>query len=179
MLHRVPLFDWSCKINRVLQSMEAVVGMTCLFVMFSVMIVNIISRYLLYKPIPWSDELCNYLFIWMSFLASAYVMGNDGHVRVTAIQSRLPQKLGNLVHLVLDVIMLVMLALYIGPSFRMLSKLRLSNMMRVPLGFVYAIMPICFILMCIHILINIIKDVSRLKAVQAMPGTIHTTTTTT
>ncbi len=174
MQHKVSLLDWTSRMNRVLQSVEAALGMICLFVMFAVMLINIVSRYLLYKPIPWSDELCNYLFIWMSFLASAYVMGNDGHVRVTAIQSMLPPKIGSMVHLVLEVVMVVMLSLYIGPSFRMLGKLRLSNMMQVPLKFVYAIMPICFSLMCIHILINIIKDVHRLQAVRAKTGVTNT-----
>jgi len=78
--------------------------------MFTVMIVNVVSRYVLFKPIAWADELCNYLFIWMSFLASAYVMGNDGHVRVTALESRLPQKVRNIVHFSMNVIMLVMFA---------------------------------------------------------------------
>jgi len=154
----------SLKITRVLQSIEAAIGITCLFVMFAVMIINVVSRYLLYKPIAWSDELGNYLFIWMSFLASSYVMGNDGHVRVTAIESRLPEKARNIVHFVMNLIMFVMFSLYIIPSFKMLGKLKLSNMMRVPLSLIYVIMPLSFLLMCVHIANNMVQDVSRMKA---------------
>jgi TRAP-type C4-dicarboxylate transport system permease small subunit len=98
----------------------------------------------------------------MSFLSAAYVMGNDGHVRVTAIVSLLPKKGQLWVKLVMDLIMIVVFFQYISPSMRMLSRLKLSNMMRIPLKYVYVIMPIVFLLMCIHILVNIIEEFVRL-----------------
>lgn len=146
-------------LTRGLQAVEAAVGVAGLFVLFVVIIVNIFTRYLLDMPLAWSDELCNYLFIWMSFLASAYVMGNDGHIRVTAIESRLPEKARRAVHLAMNVIMLVMFSLYILPSFRMLGKLKKSNMLEIPLKYVYVIMPVCFFLMCVHIAVNIVGDI--------------------
>lgn len=149
-------------VRSILQKGEMLIGSSCLAVMLVMMLLNIFFRYVLSKPIYYSDELNNYLFIWMSFLSAAYVMGNDGHVRVTAIVSLLPKRGQLWVKVVMDLIMVVVFFQYIAPSVRMLNRLKLSNMMRIPLKYVYVIMPIVFLLMCIHILVNVIEEFTRL-----------------
>ena len=149
-------------VRSILQKGEMLIGSSCLAVMLVMMLLNIFFRYILSKPIYYSDELNNYLFIWMSFLSAAYVMGNDGHVRVTAIVSLLPKRGQLWIKVVMDLIMVVVFFQYIAPSLRMLSRLKLSNMMRIPLKYVYVIMPIVFLLMCIHILVNVIEEFTRL-----------------
>jgi len=151
------------KTKKTLQRIELYIGTICLFVMLLVMLANIIGRYLFYKPIFWSDELNNYLFIWLGFLASAYVMGDDNHIRVDSLVCHLPQSVRCIVKIVMDCIMLVMFLCYVFPSVRMLGKLKKSNMMRIPLKYVYVIMPICFLLMAIHITINIIQELNTVK----------------
>ncbi len=163
------------RVRSVLQKGEMLIGSTCLAVMLVMMLLNIFFRYILSKPIYYSDELNNYLFIWMSFLSAAYVMGNDGHVRVTAFVSLLSKRSQLWVKVVMDLIMVVVFFQYIAPSLRMLGRLKLSNMMRIPLKYVYVIMPIVFLLMCIHILVNVIEEFTRLallkqEAAQANGG---------
>ncbi len=149
-------------ITKKLQKIELFIGVTCLAIMLSTIILNILFRYVLYKPISWSDELSNYLFIWMSFLASAYVMGNDHHVRVTALIQRMPEKLKDIIHLVMNLVMFIVFTSYINPSFSILRGLKKSNMMRIPLKFVYLIIPIAFFFMAAHIMNSIILDIDHL-----------------
>ena len=153
---------WPQVIKKGLQKAEMSIGVFCMAVMFIIMILNVFFRYILYKPIFWSDELNNYLFIWIGFLASAYTMGNDGHVRVDAILFRLPRTIQHIIKLAMDTIMLGMFLWYIYPSFRILSNLKLSNMMRIPLKYVYVIVPIAFTLMSIHIVINMFQEIYAL-----------------
>ena len=154
------LLKKSKKLSRALQFFELSLGTVILFVLFANIITNVFLRYVFFKPLFWSDELSNYLFIWMSFLASSFVMAEDGHVRVTAIESRLPKKMQLHVRIAMKLIMLVTFGLYIWPSIRMLGKLKKSNMLEVPLQFVYIIMPICFFLMCLHIVGNIVFEIA-------------------
>jgi TRAP-type C4-dicarboxylate transport system permease small subunit len=146
-----------------LQKGETFLGSLCLGTMLAMMLLNIFFRYILSKPIFFSDELSNYLFIWMSFLSAAFVMGNDGHVRVTTVVSHFPEKVQIVIKMVMDMVMVIVFAMYVGPSIRMLGRLKLSNMMRIPLKFVYVIMPIAFLLMCIHIVVNCIDEFARLQ----------------
>lgn len=149
-------------VRTTLQTIEMVIGVICLGVMVIMMLLNIFFRYVLYKPIYYSDELNNYLFIWMSFLSAAYIMGNDGHVRVTAVISLFSEKVRIWIKLVMDIVMIVVFSSYIWPSVRMLGRLKRSNMLRVPLKYVYMIMPIAFVLISIHIIINIVDEFARL-----------------
>lgn len=158
-----------CTVRSVLQKGEMILGTLCLATMLIMMLLNIFFRYILSKPIFYSDELNNYLFIWMSFLSAAYVMGNDGHVRVTAFVSLLSAKAQIWIKLIMDIIMVVVFFQYIAPSMRMLSRLRLSNMMRIPLRYVYVIMPIVFFLMCIHIIVNSIEEFAKLSEMKQFP----------
>ena len=158
----------SLRISRYLQKIELAIGMLCLAVMLIVIVLNIVFRYVLFKPFFWSDELSNYLFIWMSFLASAYVMGQDNHVRVTAIEERLPSNVRNIVHLIMNVIMLSVFIWYIAPSFGILKNLKRSNMMRLPLKYAYFIIPLAFFLMAVHVVNNIIQDFYRIREHQSL-----------
>jgi TRAP-type C4-dicarboxylate transport system permease small subunit len=158
------LIQASKKITAILQKVEIGIGVTSLFVMFIVIIANVVGRYIFYKPIAWSDELSNYLFIWMCFAASAYVMSLDGHVRVMAIVSCMPKAVRRVIPLVMNVIMFITFFVYITPATSILGKLTRSNMLRVPLKYVYFIIPFFSTLMCIHIVVNIFRDIHGLTA---------------
>jgi TRAP-type C4-dicarboxylate transport system permease small subunit len=154
----------SKKITAALQKIEIALGVISLLVLFIVIIANVVGRYIFYKPIAWSDELSNYLFIWMCFAASAYVMSLDAHVRVTAIVSRLPLAAQKVISLIMNIIMFTTFFIYIMPSAGILDKLNRSNMLRVPLKYVYFIIPFFSVLMCIHIIINMLGDIHALTA---------------
>jgi TRAP-type C4-dicarboxylate transport system permease small subunit len=146
------------KINQLLQKAEKLIGAACLGVMLFIMLLNIMMRYLLLIPINWSDELNNYLFIWSGFLACAYTTAEDGHVRVTLIWGALPKKVRTVTHFAMNLIMLTAFAFFIGPTWRLLGRLPLSNSLRVPLKYVYSILPIAFSLMSLHLVNNMLKD---------------------
>lgn len=152
----------SGKINGALQRVERTIGSVFLGFMLLVMLLNVVFRYILGKPFFWSDELNNYLFIWMGFLACAYVMGNDGHVKVTAFQNLLSPKARDILNLLMNLAMLGMFAIFVAPTLRLLPRLPKSNSMQIPLKYVYCIIPLSFGLMCIHIVNTIIQDVARL-----------------
>ena len=78
-------------INTKLKQIEKACGCICLGVLFTVMISNAMLRYCLHSGFNWSDELNQFLFVWMGFLASAYAMGDDKHLNVAAFVSLFPK----------------------------------------------------------------------------------------
>lgn len=151
------------KINRLLQKAEMAVGCVCLFVLLIVMLANAGGRYLLRMPILWSDELNNILFVWFGFLACAYIMGEDRHLRVTALIGLFPPGVKYVINTILNLVMLVLFSLYLAPLAKLLGKVTFSGIMRIPLQYVYLILPLSFGLMCFHIIHNIIKDFCLMK----------------
>ena len=77
-------------LNTRLKRAEKALGCICLGVLFIVMISNAALRYCLQSGLNWSDELNQFLFVWMGFLAAAYTAGEDKHLNVTALTGMFP-----------------------------------------------------------------------------------------
>ena len=145
-------------VSRVLQRVEMCVGCSCLALMLALMLTNAIARYLFDFPIVWSDELNNFFFVWLGFMACAYIMGNDSHMSVTGLVSLLPRRSKYIVKTLMNVIMIVVLAAYVPGFFTLMKRVTFSGLLRIPLKYVYSILPISFVLMIVHIVNNVIND---------------------
>ena len=49
---------------------------------------GIFARYILHKPITWSDELASTLFLWLAMLGAAIALRRSEHMRMTALVAR-------------------------------------------------------------------------------------------
>ena len=145
-------------VNTALEKVETALGVICLGVLFVVMIVNAALRYLFRSGLNWSDELNGFLFVWFGLLASAYAMSRKKHLNITAIVNCFPKWLRFSLSTVMNIIMIVMFLLYMPALGKLLNTLPKSNVMRVPLRYVYYILPVSFWLMIYHMIYNIIRD---------------------
>jgi TRAP-type C4-dicarboxylate transport system permease small subunit len=63
-----------------------------ILVAFSVLLIlvlmQIVWRYILQWPLPWSDEAIRYLLVWVTLLAIARAFRNDEHLRLGALFSK-------------------------------------------------------------------------------------------
>lgn len=155
-------------VNEKLKQAEKACGCICLGVLFVVMIANAALRYCLRSGFNWSDELNQFLFVWLGFLAAAYTMGQDAHLNVTAFTGFMPKTVQFVLKQIMSVIMLVFFVIYLPALMELLGQLAISNVMRLPLKYVYGVLPISFALMCYHIVCNIISD--TMKFVQNRKG---------
>lgn len=64
-------------------------------IMILLVLVEVFMRYLLGRPPMIADEFSAYMLVAMSYLAAAYTFREGGHVRITALVSRLPARISN------------------------------------------------------------------------------------
>lgn len=146
--------------NKILQKLEIILGSTCLGVLFLVMIVNAALRYFFKGGLNWSDELNGFLFVWFGFLAAAYTMSTNSHLNITAFINLFPKWLRYALSVIMNVIMIYMFARYMPDLGKLLKTLPKSNVMRIPLKYVYYILPASFILMIWHCAFNVLTATS-------------------
>lgn len=144
-------------ISEALQVIELYLGVFCLFSLFTVMMVNVFMRYLLTMPLFWADEVTNYLFVWFAFLGIAYMMGSNGHLRMTSLLEKMAPGKKKIVTLLVDGIMLILFAIFAVSSITLLGKVTFSGILRIPLKYIYLILPLSFGLSCFHILNNMLQ----------------------
>ena len=50
-----------------------------------ILFAGVVARYVLHRPLVWSDELASILFLWLAMLGAAVAFRRDEHMRMTAI----------------------------------------------------------------------------------------------
>lgn len=148
------------KLNAFLQKIEVALGAVCLGTILTIMLVNVVFRYALSLPIFWAEEANNFLFVWMGYLGFAYVMGNDNHIKVTLLESRLPGKVRRAARIVAHLVVMATCLGMAWPTIKVLPQLHKSAAMGLPEKYVYAIMPVSFLLMALHSLNNFLKAIT-------------------
>lgn len=72
--------------------LEGIVMTLLLGSMVLVMLAQIVCRYLLCEPLLWSEEFCQYCYIWLMFLAFSYSIRLGSDLRVRALVELLPPR---------------------------------------------------------------------------------------
>jgi TRAP-type C4-dicarboxylate transport system permease small subunit len=130
-----------------------------LIVIMSFMVVNVLwqvfSRYILANPSSFTDELARYLMIWVGVLGAAYVAGKGNHVAITYFSEKLnPVNLKRVQIIInLTILSFAILGMFIGGVRLVYITLvleQLSPALKIPLGVVYAVIPLSGLLIIFY-----------------------------
>lgn len=130
-----------------------------LIVIMSFMVVNVLwqvfSRYILANPSSFTDELARYLMIWVGVLGAAYVAGKGNHVAITYFSEKLnPVNLKRVQIIInLTILSFAILGMFIGGMRLVYITLvleQLSPALKIPLGVVYAVIPLSGLLIIFY-----------------------------
>jgi TRAP-type C4-dicarboxylate transport system permease small subunit len=122
-----------------------------LVVIMSLMVINVLwqvfSRYVMANPSSFTDELARYLMIWVGVLGAAYVAGKGNHVAITYFTEKFtPANLKKVQVIInLTILAFAILGMLIGGMRLVYITLvleQLSPSLKIPLGAVYAVIPI-------------------------------------
>jgi len=82
---------WLTGIMNAIQSANRGVLIVSYVVIIAVCFMAVIFRYLLNDSLTWAEEFARYLFIAMVFLGGAYVILDDGHLRMDVLYTSVPR----------------------------------------------------------------------------------------
>ena len=137
---------------------DTVLEKALVFIM-SLMVINVLwqvfSRYLLANPSSFTDELARYLMIWVGVLGAAYVAGKGNHVAITYFSEKFSSSNLRRVKLAINLIIMgfAFLGMLIGGLRLVYITLileQLSPSLKIPLGVVYAVIPLSGILIIFY-----------------------------
>ncbi len=139
------------------------VGLSVLI--FAVVFLQVLFRYLLRQPLFWSEELPRYLLIWMSFLAAALAQKQDAHINITLCLAPLSTRARQALKILTDVVILAFLwvLIYSGSMVTSITAHHRSTALQLPMGFVYAALPAGAVLMSLYLVLQLADGVRRLK----------------
>ena len=136
-----------------------------IFILMVMLLVEVLTRYILRSPISIADEMGGYLLVSISFMGLAYTWKERGHVRVSLLISRLPDKLAH----PLRFITLILATLFTLPLMKasydlisdsLLFESRSGSWLRTPLAYPQSILLIGAIMIFLQLVAEIIKVIS-------------------
>ena len=149
-------------LHKIRKAMNTVVSTICI-VLFAVMVVvgtyQIITRFVFNNPSTISEELLTYTFAWMAIFSSAYVFGKRDHMRMTFIADKLPKEQRKILEIVIELLIIafaVIVLIYGGFTIMGLTMTQKTASLGVMMGVIYAVVPICGILIAIYGVLNVI-----------------------
>lgn len=134
-------------------------------VMFVVFVAQVISRYVFNFPLTWAYEVTVWGFSWTVILGACYAMRARSHVTFTMIYDAVPRKVGAILCLMGNILIVIALAILIIPScdyikFMFFQK---TSVFRIPLTVIFA--PFAYFLCSIigYTISDIISEIKTLK----------------
>lgn len=125
--------------------------------MVAVVTWQVVSRYALGSPSPWTEEVARYLLIWIGMLGTAYAFRTRAHIGLDLLPRRLTGIAARRLHRVTLGIVIVFAAtvlLFGGGSLVLLTwELRqVSAALGLPIAIVYSVIPLAGVLIIVHAL---------------------------
>ena len=138
-------------------------GLTVIFfiILLALLTMQVFLRYVINKSVSWSEEVSRWFFIWIIYLGCILGARGDKHIRVTVQLNRLPLMAQKIVLTLGDI---VWIGFSVAMGFLGLQMVRemfiypiRSNTTGVNMFFVYAIIPVSFLMMAVWVVIIIVR----------------------
>ena len=121
---------------------------------------QVFSRYILNEPSSFTDELAGFLLIWVGILGTAYVAGKNEHLAIDLLLNKISgaKKKKLEVFIQISILLFALTVLVVGGLWLVYTRFALdvkSAALQIPLGYVYIVLPLSGICICIYSISNI------------------------
>ena len=79
---------WLARVDAVLGPLVEVPAALLVLADIGVLFWGVVARFVLHRPLVWSDELASILFLWLAMLGSVVALRRGEHMRMTALVSK-------------------------------------------------------------------------------------------
>ena len=129
-----------------------------LMVIVTVIFVNVVGRYFLHAPLRWSDEVAQFLFLWLAYLGALAALMGGRHYSFPNLIDLLPRRARVAVKTFSDLLVLAMLGILVWGGIRLVDLLQhqRSPALDVPIYYVYAVLPLVSFLMALVVAYQVV-----------------------
>jgi TRAP-type C4-dicarboxylate transport system permease small subunit len=158
-------------VTRLRRWVDWALEVTLVFLM-SVMVFNVLwqvaTRFILRDPSSYTEEMARYLLVWVGLLGASYSVGKGAHLAIDLLPGRLQgwRKEALSLFIEISIFSFALLVLVIG-GYRLVSLTlslgQRSAALRIPLGYVYLVLPLSGALMMFFSGGNVVEGIRGLQ----------------
>jgi len=131
--------------------------------MFVVVLAQVVFRYVLSHPLPWSEELARYLMVWVACLAASEAYARGNHVGISLIVNAVRPRLRKIMILIIHLAVCVLMGVVVYQGF-VLSLMvgdQRSPAMELPMTWPYMAVPVGAALILIQAAVLFFKQAAE------------------
>ena len=150
------------KLSAVLDKITLTTASILLVVIAVIVNWGVFCRYVLFAPLPWSEQIPKYAMIWMGFLGASLGISRNRHIGFDILVVRLPSVIRKLIIIagrILVLFFLAMMTIY-GVTFALAVGFS-SNapMLPIPMFYLFLAVPVGGVFMILQATIKLVMDV--------------------
>lgn len=127
---------------------------------------QILVRYVFKSPSTISEELISYSFAWMSMFAASYIFGKRDHMRMVFFIEKFTKNAQKTVAIITEIVILLFaLGVLVGGGsyITSLSMTQMTPALKISMGYIYLVIPVCGIMTSIYSILNIVDLMKNSK----------------
>ncbi len=150
------------KLSAVLDKFTLITASILLVIIAVIVNWGVFCRYVLFAPLPWSEQIPKYAMIWMGFLGASVGISRNRHIGFDILVVRLPSVIRKLIIIagrILILFFLSMMTIY-GVTFAFAVGFS-SNapMLPIPMFYLFLAVPVGGVFMILQATIKLVMDV--------------------
>ena len=167
----------SSRLVRWLVGTERALASIALVATFSLVLVQVVSRYVFHSPMTWTEELARFSLVWLTFLGAGFVMARRQHIAVDILAKalgRAGERVVNAFSMLVVLIVSAVLAVA-GAQFAAMATAIKAPATQLPMSVVYGAAVVGFGLIFIHGLLNSVFDLRHPSGTQGVAASVEGT----
>lgn len=162
-------------IPRLLIDVCVKLNMALLVAAFATMMVSglaqVLFRYVVNRPLSWTEELARFSFVWIVFLGAALGVRYASHLGVDVLLNSLNERIRTAVVTFTQGLVLLMLLALIRESLQvsLFNMAQISPALELPMGIPYLALPVGFFLMFVYTAASVVAGAAELLGMAPGP----------
>ena len=128
------------KVDFAVGTLAEAVGAALVLVETCILFAGVVSRYVFNSPLMWTDELANFLFLWLAMLGMVVAFRRDGHMRLTAFVNSLSRERGEWLGTVGALVVIAFVLEILFPAIQYLQIQQSTQLITLPLSDGYRVL---------------------------------------
>jgi len=163
-------WPWLARLDATLGRLVEVSAALLVVADICVLFWGVVARFMLHRPLVWSDELASLLFLWLAMMGAVVALRRGEHMRMTALVSKANPRQRVLLEAVATSACLAFLSLVAWPAWEYAaderaittSALEISNVWRA------AALPVGIALMAVFAMLRLLRVSNLMQSLQAV-----------
>jgi C4-dicarboxylate transporter DctQ subunit len=122
------VFIWLGKVFDQINFIMVIISAILLLGLTFIVGADITLRYLLYRPLGWVKEVSEYILVFLGFLAAAWILKEDGHVKMDLVLSKVSPRAQTMMNLITSTISTIVVLIITWFSVRVISNFYMTKL---------------------------------------------------